>query len=455
MKIAVVGGGVSGLAAGWRLREAGHEIVVLEAGDRTGGKIRSERADGFLVEHGPNGYLDSREAIVRLVDDLGLGDRTLEAGERANKRFIYTRGALRALPASPPAFFKSDVLPLSARLRVLFEPFVRARRDESDESAFDFAARRIGVNAAAVLVDAMVTGVYAGDSQQLSLSAAFPKMAALEREHGGLVRGMMAKRRAAKADPQTSKKRGGPAGPGGVLVSFRGGMQELTDNLSDRLGDALQTGRPVSGLEYDGGWRVLAAGGDPISADAVVLAVPAYDAARLIGSLRPAAVEPLEAIPYAAAAVVAFGLRESELVRPLDGFGFLIPGREKRRILGTLWSSSIYAERAPEGLALIRSIVGGARHPKVLDLDDDALVALVREELDAIMGPLPDPVFHRVIRWPRAIPQYNLGHLDRVAAVEQSIADLPGLHLTGNGFYGVSVAECAARADALVDAVVG
>jgi len=445
VKVVVVGGGISGLAAAWRLRERGLDVVVLEASDRAGGKIKTERAGEWLVEHGPNGFLDSRRPVLELARDVGLGAELVPADDRAEHRYLFLRGELRAVPHSPPAFLRSNLLSRRGRLRMLAEPLVPPRRSETDESVYDFAARRIGPEAASSLVDPMVTGVYAGDVRQLSLRAAFPRLHALEMDHGGLVRGMLARRK---------QSTGGPSGPGGRLTSFDGGMSAFIDALAGGLGEAVQTGRPATAIERsDGGWRVSAAGGDPIACEAVALCTPTDVSARLLGPLAPAATAPLDAVPYAPAAVVAVGYRTIDLPRPLDGFGYLVPSGEGRRVLGVVWSSTLFSHRAPNDHALLRVIVGGAHHPELLGLDDAALLGVVREELRATLGPLPDPAFSRIVRWPRAIPQYTLGHTDRLRAAEAAIASHGGLFLGGNGLYGVSLADCVARADALPDLV--
>ncbi len=449
MKVCVVGGGISGLTAAFRLAERGAEVTLLERGEHPGGTIRSERVGPWMVEHGPNGFLDSRVAVLELARDLGLDGALVPGNKAADKRYVYARGALRALPRGPLSLFTSRVLTVAGVLRLLCEPFIRAKQDARDESVFAFARRRIGTEAAEVLVDAMVTGIYAGDSRATSLAAAFPRMAAMERIYGGLVRALLALRRAKKAGVASA------AGPGGHLTSFPEGMQALTDALALRLGGALRTGVTVDALERTGtGWSVRCASGARVEADAVVLAVPADVAATLLEPHAPAGSAALRSIPYSPAAVVALGWPTDALPRPLDGFGFLVPAREGRRVLGSVWCSTVFPGRAATGHALVRTIVGGARNPEVVGLDDAALSGLVRAELSVIFeGPLPEPEFLRIVRWPRAIPQYTLGHLERVAAVEASIREVPGLHLAGNALYGVSVADCVARGAALPDLV--
>ncbi len=446
MKVVVIGGGISGLAAAFRLRGAGCEVVVLEADARHGGKVRTEAVGGYVVEHGPNGFLDSRTQVLELARDLGLGARITQADEAAKKRYLFLDGALKEAPIGPMSFLAGPLLSPKGKARMMAEPFVPRRKGGGDESVYDFAARRIGREAAERLVDPMVTGIYAGDVKRLSLPAAFPRLHRLEVEHGGLMRGMAAMMKQRKADM------GAAAGPSGRLTSFPGGLGEMIDALVGALDGAAQAGRPVTRLERVGahGWKVHAAGGDPIDCDAVVLATPTDVMAKLVGPLADGATAPLEAIRYAPAAVVAVGYRAVDLPRTLDGFGFLVPSGERRRVLGVLWSSTLFPGRAPGGHALLRCIVGGSRQPELLDLADDELIDVVVSELSITLGgAMTAPAFAKVVRWPAGIPQYELGHLDRVAAAEAAVRPLSGLHLAGNGLYGVSLADCIARADAL------
>ena len=452
MKVVVVGGGISGLSAAWRLKQAGADATVLESEPRAGGKIRSELVDGFLVEHGPNGFLDSRKPVLDLVRDLRLDNQLVRANSQAEKRFIFTRGALRALPSGPLSLLATRVLTARGLLRLLWEPFVKARTNyEVEETVFDFAARRIGREAASVMVDAMVTGVYAGDSHQLSLRAAFPRMFELERTYGGLVKALIALMRARKANA------GSAAGPSGKLTSFPEGLETLVLALTSRLDGQVRTGSPARALHRRGeGWQVALDGEETIDCDAVVLAIPAGAMATLLAPHAPQAAELLRLIRYNPAAVVAFGYPPASLPRPLDGFGFLVPGQENRRVLGSVWCSALFPGRATKGRALIRNIIGGARHPELVELGDPELAEVVTTELSVLMGGrMPTAAFQRIVRWPEAIPQYTLGHLDRVAAIEAAVAPLPGLHLASNALYGVSLADCVGRAEKMPAMVLG
>ena len=449
--LAVCGGGISGLALAFLARARGvADVVVLEAADRPGGKIQTEWRDGFCCEWGPQGFLDNVPEMLALVSQLGLDGELLRADGAAGDRFIARNGLLRKVPLSPPAFLSSDVLSLPGRLRVLLEPL--QRRGEEEESVFTFAARRIGREAAEVLVDAMVTGVYAGDPAQLSLPATFPKMRAMEREYGSLVRAMLARRKSGG---------GGPAGPGGTLTTLRQGMQQLTDALASALGPAVRLNAAVAAVARGPqGFSVRLADGSELAARQVAVAVPPGAAAQALAPLLPAAaVAALQGIPYAKVAVVMTGYRaQRPFAHPTRGFGFLVPGRERRRILGSIFCDATFPAQAPAGATLLRTLLGGARDPGALDLPDGEMLALVRRELDHFLGGDPAPDFVRIIRHDYGIPQYTLGHLARLDEIERAAAAVPGLHLLGNGFHGIAANACvveAAKAAAAVAAVAG
>jgi len=434
-------------------RRAGEAVnlVCLEASDGPGGNIRTDRTDGYVLEWGPTGFLDNVPATPALVHRLGLDDEVQKADESAAIRWIWRAGRLRRVPSSPPAFLTSDILSWPAKLRVAMEPFAR-RRPDGDESVFDFAARRIGRESARVLVGAMVTGIYAGDARALSLRATFPKMWAMETEHGGLVRAMLARRKAARAAGTASA---GPAGPGGVLTSFRGGLQTLIDRLAERVGPALRTGAPVDAVGDAGsrGFRVVLRHGAPLDADAVVLACPAWRAAEIVRAADPAMATAMDGIPSAPVAVVHLGFATSSLGETPTGFGFLVPRGEGLGMLGTLYSSNIFPGRAPAGTTLLTVMLGGAHEPDVVGRPDGDIVAAARAELQRAAGVGVAPRFVRIFRHPRGIPQYTLGHLDRVAEIERRLATHPGLHVCGNSYRGISLNLCVDEAPRIAEAV--
>jgi len=486
----VIGGGVAGLSVAWRLLadpeigartptapsfleldapalasvRAGLQVTVLERASRLGGNIRCERDRGFLVEWGPNGFLDNAPETPRLCRALGISHRLLPAADAAARRFLFVRGRLHALPASPAAFFASPILSWRGRLRVLGEPFVPPRPSER-ESVYDFAARRIGREAASTLVDAMVSGVYGGDARRLSLASAFPKMHALERDHGGLVRGMFARMREARrersrGEPRARGRRSragsaGPAGPGGVLTSFDEGFAVLIEELASalhrtgrvtiRCGAAAADLSPPAFETRGARWWIDLAGGERLEADAVVLALPAREAAPAVRSFDAVLAREFAAIPDAPLVVVGLGYRQEDFPAPIDGFGFLVPRGEGMRSLGVLWDSSIYPNRAPRGRALLRVMIGGAQDPGAIELSDGEALAQARNDLALALGlqAAPDPVW--IFRHPQGIPQYDLDHPARLARIDARREDWPGLALTGNSYRGISVNHCVER----------
>lgn len=440
-RVAVIGGGIAGLTLAHALRDAGlDDVVVLEAAARAGGILRTERIDGYLVESGPNGWLDDAPETTSLVSRLGLADRVVRSDELSRRRYVYRRGALHPLPGGPGAFLRSRLLSTAAKLRLLGEPFVRSH-GSPDETVRDFAARRIGVQAADLLADLMVAGVFAGDPRALSMPASFPSVWALEAEHGGLVRGLVAKARAARKAPRgATRKRG-------QLVSFAGGMEDLVEALVDALGSVVQTDAAVKSLDRGPrGYRVHLETGVVIEADVAAVCCPADAARRLVESLDGTLATELRGIASPPIAVVALGYEESVLARPLDGFGFLVPRGESLGVLGVLWDSTVFPGRAPAGRVLLRAMLGGARDPRILDRSDDELVGGVRNDLATTMRLRAVPSLVRVVRHPGGIPQYNLGHLDRLARIDASELCHAGLYLGGNAYRGVSVNACIADA---------
>ena len=445
-RIAIVGAGIAGLAIAREVMdEPGVDVVVLEQATRPGGNLRSESLDGFLVEWGPNGFLDNAPETLALVKRVGLEPALLPSDDRARRRFIFRNGELHLLPHSPISFVRSGLLSTRGKLRIAGEPFARPR-PEGDETIHAFATRRIGAEAADVLIDPMVSGIFGGDARRLSLRAAFPKMWELETRHGGLFRALWARRKAARASSA-------PVGsPLGRLTSFAGGIDTLTTTLAGQLGARVRLGARVTGVSRgpaSGAWRLEVSGAPPVEADAVVLTSSPAIASRLTAPLDGGMATALAEIPSAPIVVVALGHDVLALDHPLDGFGFLVPRGEGPRILGALWDSSVYPGRAPRGQALIRVMIGGAHDPAVLDLGDDEITRIVRTDLRLVMGVSAVPRFVRVIRHPAGIPQYTVGHLDRLARIDRALERWPGLYLAGNGYRGVAINNCIAEAGPL------
>ncbi len=452
-RIVIIGGGISGLVLARRVEQfhPGAEVVVLEQQPRVGGKIGTFERDGYRVETGPNGFLDNKPAVLNLCRELGLVERLVPASEASGRnRFLFLRGQMRALPASAGAFLSSDVLSLGAKLRLLLERLRPRRRLTSDESIYDFARRRVGREVAETLADAFVTGIFAGDPKLLSLAACFPRLAAFEREHGSVMAGFAAARRQRRADAVAN----GESEPkrGQVMWSFREGLGLLVEVLRSRLRRPPLVGvnvRALRRLKNANVWQVHGEGEDRWTADAVALTCPSYQQAELLADVDLELAEQLAEIVYTPVAVVALGYRASELPRPLDGFGYLTPQRDRRDVLGVQWCSSIFPGRAPEGMVLLRALCGGWHRPDVLQWDDDRLLRAVREELTITMGLRCARVFHQVVRWERAIPQYHVGHLRRVARIEERSRTHSGLYLGGNSFRGVALNDCVEQSEAL------
>ncbi len=442
----IVGAGISGLAVahwlGLHERPGGWEL--WESSGRVGGTIGTERVEGYSFDLGPNGFLDREPLTLRLVREAGLDSLLERANDRSEKRFIVKRGRLHPVPFSPIAMLRSGLLGPLGKLRICAEPLVPPRRDDLDESVFDFAARRIGRAAAETFVDPMVSGVFGGVARQLSLPACFPTMRDMELRYGGLVRAMLAKRSEKKAaGGGRPPKSGGPAGPGGRLTSFSGGLDVLTDRLCRNLRLSVRTNSQATAVGRAGdAWVVQRRSGDAVKARHVVLACPAFVSAQLLAAFNRDLAEALNSIPYAPIAVVATGHRRTDVAHPLDGFGFLIPRGEGLRTLGSIWTSSIFQDRSPGGHVQFRTMLGGAGDSAIMGLSDDDLWHTIRTELGPLIGIRGEPVIRRVYRWERGIPQFTLGHRERRGRIEQLTAHHPGLHVVGNAFYGVGLNDC-------------
>jgi oxygen-dependent protoporphyrinogen oxidase len=448
-RIVIVGAGISGLSTAHYLvrvlsaagREA--EILIFEAEKTPGGKMRTIRDGGFNLEWGPNGFLTNKPYSLELVRELGIEGRLAPSSDLARKRFIYSGGRLRRLPETPQSFFASDLLSLAGRLRILWEPFAPGPPPRVDESLGDFARRRLGTEALEKLLDPMVTGIYAGDPDRMSLRSCFPLIYDLERKYGGLVKGMLSLR---KERQKAGEKREMSAGPGGILMSFDDGVQTLTDVLASLLAEGLHTNVAVESVKRRDGRFLLSLveGGQrgEIDTDALVLAIPAYAASGALAALDPQMSEALSAIPYSPVSVVALGYEQAGMGNPLDGFGFLIPRLEKRKILGALWDSSVFPNRAPAGKALIRAIVGGVRNPEIASLPTDALIELTRKEIAATMGVTASPILSRAFFHEKGIPQYLVGHGKVLERIDGRLAEFPGLYLNNNAYRGIALNDC-------------
>jgi len=433
----VVGAGISGSVCAYALHKAGVDAQVLEASPRAGGVIASEVRDGFLLELGPQSF--SGTAVLRsLCTELGIADQLIEAPAAA-PRYVLIDGALRAVPLDPAAMLTSSLLSAKTKWRIARDAFGATHAPEQDESIAAFVRRKFGEEPLDRLVAPFVSGIYAGDPERISLRAAFPQVYEAEKSAGSVIRGIM----------RAAKSRKGPR-ERPTLLSFRNGNETLVHALAQKIGSHLRLDAEVLGIgvrrdaesvRFE--LRFREAGSDKmVVAERLVLAAPANVAGALLRDVNAAFEPVLGGIEYAPVAVVSLGYRRQDVGHSLEGFGFLVPRSSGLRVLGSVWNSSLFPERAPAGHVLLTSFVGGATDPGAAKLSSDELAALAHREVAPILQIRAAPVFSHVQVYRRALPQYNLGHGERLIAIERLCAALPGLFLVGNYFCGPAIGNC-------------
>jgi protoporphyrinogen/coproporphyrinogen III oxidase len=446
VKVVVVGGGIAGLAAARRLEARGADPLVIERENVLGGAIRTERVDGFVIEAAPDSFLTRKPRGVGLCEELGLRDELI--GRRPENRRTFVRrgrelhplpeGLTGMIPADLDALESSELLSADAKARFASEPEVPAVEGDGDESVASFVSRRFGPEAYDALVEPLLTGIYGGDGEQLSLRATFPQLRALELEHGSVLRGL--------AQPA-------PGGRGPFL-SLRPGMDRLVTRLLESFeGVQLVASTTASRVsKTSGGYEVALSGGEALPADGVVLATPAHTTAELLAELDEDLATVHAEIPYASSVVVTLAYSEAD-VTPLDGYGYVVPRVEGSDVLACTWSSQKWESRAPGGAALVRVYAGRFGGRDLTTEPDDELVALAREEL-RLSGVVVDPTLERVHRWPRGMPQYVLGHPERLARIDSLLSEHPGLALAGAAYRGVGIPDCIASGERAAESVV-
>ena len=437
--VAIIGAGITGLTAAFYLKRKGCPVAVYESGNRAGGVIRSVRQDGYLAEFGPNTILETSPAIGALVCDAGLQSRRLDPDPRASNRYVVRYRRPIAMPESPVGFLTSNLFTLSAKVALLREPFVARRSDDTEESIAQFVTRRLGREFLDQAIDALVAGVYAGDPARLSVPQAFPKLAELERRYGSLILGQI-------FGARERRKRGEVAKDRAPKFSFDDGLQVLPDTLRKHLGEAVHFGSDVTRLaQSEDGWVVESseAGRDSRSQHSAVLyAGTAFRLANLkVDSTVPLDLTPLTEIRYPPVASVVLGFRRQDVAHPLDGFGMLIPRVEGFKILGTIFSSSLFPNRAPAGHVVLTSYVGGERYPELASLPADQLYEIVETDLRVLLGLKGSPTFRHTVFYPRAIPQYNVGYGRYRQLMTDVETKAPGLFLAGHYRDGVSLSD--------------
>ena len=453
----VVGGGIAGLAAAYRLaRAAPHAVVtLLESSPHLGGKITTQRVADFVIEGGPDSFLARKPRGLGLCRELGLEPRLQGTNPNHRRTYIMRGGRLYDLPEGLSGLIPTRLGPLArttlispwGKLRMGLDYLLPAKRDSGDESLAEFVVRRLGRELYERLVEPLLSGIYAGDGANLSLAATVPQLRQAERAHGSLIRSLLAAQREAPALDAGSAR--------SAFLTLEAGLAEIVEALEARMTGrvTVRLNTPVSHLSaVPGGYQVQLASAEALNAEAVIVATPAFVTADLLAGLDAEAASALRSIPHVSTATVSVAYRMADLPRQLDGYGYLIPRAENRPVLACTWTSTKFPHRAPPGFALIRAFVGSAGRETVLENDDETLVGLVRAELRRTLGVTAAPRLQRVFRWPRAMPQYTVGHLDRLAALEQRLAAFPGLLLAGNGYRGVGLPDCIASGEAAAEA---
>lgn len=454
--VIIVGGGISGLSAAWylqqRARQTGMDIqcTVLEASDRWGGKILTEQVDGiaetpFVVEAGPDSFLTQKPWAIQLARELGLSEQLLGTNDHMRTVYVLHRGKPVALPDGvmlivPTKFLPFALSPLISplgKLRMGLDLLMPAKRDNHDEPLAAFVRRRLGNEALDKIAEPLMSGIYNAEADKQSILATFPRFRQLEREHGSLIRGMLASHRQRVASSSNTKT--------SMFMSLQGGTQQLVDALVQQLTGDLRLHTHVSTIERSGEsgertYRVITSNGDRLDADAVLLTTPAYTMAHLLSVLAPDAADKLAAIRYVSTGTISMAFRAADIKRPLHGFGLVIPKSEKRPINAITVASTKFNYRAPESYVLLRVFFGGSRSPKTMIYDDYQLLDVAQKELQNILGIEAAPLFHRIYRWHNANPQYDLNHLEHITQIETALP--AGIYTTGSAFRGVGMPDC-------------
>lgn len=438
--VAIIGAGITGLTAGFYLKRKGVAVTVYEASDRVGGVIQSLRSNGYLAEFGPNTILETSPKIRQLVEDAGLQQRRLDPDPKASARYVVRYKRPIEMPGSPLGFFTTELFTAKAKLAVLREPFVPRLREQKEESIAQFVQRRLGQEFLDHAIDALVAGVYAGDPYKLSVPQAFPKLAQLEAKYGSMIKGQLLGGRERKHRGEVAKDRA-------PKFSFDEGLQVLPDTLRERLGDAVRLNTSVTRITESptGGWILeLNEAGRETRAeyDAVLFAGTAHRLAELkVQTKAPLGLEALRDIRYPPVASVVLGFRREDVAHPAEGFGMLIPRVEGFKILGTIFSSSLFPNRAPAGHLTLTSYIGGERYPELASLPPEKLFALTCEDLRVLLGVRGKPTFQHSVYYPKAIPQYNVGYGRYRELMSEAERKAPGLFLAGHYRDGVSLSD--------------
>ncbi len=436
--INILGAGISGLTTAFWLTEEGYNVNIFELKSQPGGAMETLRENDYLVDFGPNSGLETTPLIRKIVKEIGLDNEMVYANENANRRYILRNETLHALPMNPVSFLKTKLFSAKAKARLFKEPFVGKSEDGYYQSISEFVTRRLGKEFLDYAIDPFVAGVFAGDPGNLSVKSAFPKLYRLEEVYGGLIKGMIKGSRERKQRDEHSKQ-------DAKMFTFINGMQTFPKALADKINKVNYNTKIISITKTAGSYELLVnQNGDSKSykTDLILSTLPAYETGTILNNLDPATAKKLNSIYYPPVLVLYVGYKKENIGRDLDGFGFLIPSKEKKKFLGAIWSSVIFPNRSGENEATFTLFVGGARSPELFNDDEDKLIDEVLKEFTGIMQIKGAPVYLRKKMWKRAIPQYNLGYIEFENAFEEFEKKNPGLFLSGNYRGGISVGDC-------------
>lgn len=449
-RIVIIGAGISGLTTAFLLNKKGYEVSVIEKNDFVGGSIETVSESGYLFDRGPNSALETTPVIAQLVEDLNLQDELVYANKKGNKRYILRNNELHALPMSPVSFIKTKLFSTKAKLRLFAEPFIGRSNDGDYQSVAEFVTRRLGKEFLDYAINPFVAGVYAGKPEELSVKSAFPKLYALEEKYGGLIVGTIKSIRERKKRAEQSKQ-------SAKMLSFKNGMQTLPFAIANFLGNNVITSAEVYNIEKtSGGYDVefKVDGQDKkFSCDAVLSTIPSFKATDLFSKFDKGLKAHFDSIYYPPVLVYFLVYDRKDIGKDLDGFGFLIPSKEKKSFLGAIWSSVIFPLRTDDDKAAFTIFVGGSRNPEFVDEDRSRLLVKVRKEFEALMSITAEPIYQAERFWEKAIPQYNLGYVEHENYFDEFEVKNPGLFLGGNYRGGISVGDCIKNADLVAEKI--
>ncbi len=449
-KIIVIGGGIAGLAAAYRIQKeisegAQLECTLLEGGDHFGGKIATERSEGFIIERGPDSFISQKPAAIQLCQQLGIGDHLVSTNPETPNTYVYTGGKLVTMPDGLSLMIPTKFLPfaltplfsLSGKIRMAFDLLIPKKADESDESLASFVRRRMGEEALRKMAEPMLAGIYASDPETMSIGSTFPMFVETERKYRSLILGMLARK---KAMLLNAGKR--PKSNFSLFMTLKNGLGEMVDAVIERSPDIqFESGARVESIAGEAGdWSIRLEGGGEHKAEALILATPGHITARLLQSVAPKAAELLKQIKYVSTATVTIAYKKEGFSHALDGFGFVVPKSEGRSILACTWTSSKFPHRTPEGYVMLRCYLGGALQENIAETDEETMATLVKQDLREIMGIHEEPVFCKVFHNRKSNVQYQVNHSERIDAIMQELEE--GLFLTGSAYRGIGIPDC-------------